>query len=324
MDARYLGNVTACFEALDRAIAIVAQEEFDNLRRGLSATEVTSKIAEALRGLGTLQDPNAAPPDYRDPWLVLCYILWYQPAQTYLAYRWLLQLARRRQSDSLQIVDFGCGALATEIALDIALTTEGITASRSSLDSACVASLDVSQEMIRFGESISRELLSDPDSPLLDHSLISMRILLDPDKLDFGFLTPDEDRWLTALHAVYGTNRLALKQQLKAIYNRVEPDWFVMTSHTSKRKWLREAAPIAGIKQQLVPHPAWQEQQALPDMANVSRVRGRIRSFASDTKLSPESADNVSLVMNYMRGIPNWMQSVQSTTCVVHQRSPEP
>ena len=321
MEARNLAKLTACFAALDRAVAVVAQEEFDSLRRGLRAAEVTAKIANALRGLGTLQNPSAAPPDYKDPWLALCYILWYQPGQTYLAYRLLSQLAQGRRFGILQVVDFGCGSLATEIALDIALVTEAITASRPMQGGAYVDSLDVSPEMIRFGESISREMLSNPDSPLADSDLISERNLVDPNTLDFSDLAPDEDRWLTAFHTVYGPDASEVKRRLTMISDRVEPDWLLMTSHKSKSAALRRASPVAEAQSYPIVLPSENEQRDLPSVTNISHVRQHIQSFASETKLPSESNADVNLVVNYMGGIPDWMQSIQSSMCVAYEWS---
>ena len=321
VEARNLAKLTACFAALDRAVAVVAQEEFDSLRRGLRAAEVTAKIANALRGLGTLQNPSAAPPDYKDPWLALCYILWYQPGQTYLAYRLLSQLAQGRRFGILQVVDFGCGSLATEIALDIALMTGTITAGRPTLSSAYVDSLDLSPEMIRFGESISREMLTYPDSPFADSDLISERNLVDPDTLDFSNLVPGEDRWLTAFHTVYGPDTSEINHRLTTISDRVRPDVLLMTSHRSKMPALRQASPVAGAQSYQIMPPSENEQQALPDMTDISRVRQRIQSFATETKLPSESNADVNLVVNYMGGIPDWMQSVQSTRCIAYEWS---
>ena len=62
-------------------------------------------------------------PDYDDPWVALLYLTWYQPSQVNLAYtlsRRILGATNPFLSGSLQIVDYGCGALAMLFGLALA------------------------------------------------------------------------------------------------------------------------------------------------------------------------------------------------------------
>ena len=81
MDEKTRAAVT---NALDVAIAQVAQKEISRLSAGLSPDEIAKNICVALHELESLQQGGM--PNYGNEWVAVFYLLWYQPAQINLAY----------------------------------------------------------------------------------------------------------------------------------------------------------------------------------------------------------------------------------------------
>ena len=107
--------------ALDRAIAEVAEAEYGRLAHGVPPDAQATQVDAALQSLRRLQ--QGTPPDYDSDWVVLFYLTWYQPRQVHLAYAALRQYVSANNPPQC-VVDYGCGALAVQLALAIALTEE--------------------------------------------------------------------------------------------------------------------------------------------------------------------------------------------------------
>ena len=306
--------------ALDRAIAIVANQSLTDLGRGLRPVEVVSKLANGLRELKKLQDPNSPPPDYDDPWVGLCYILWYQPGQTYLAYTLLNHLAKKRQMSSLRLLDVGCGALAAEIALDIALTTGSFGRELLPLERVLVESQDISQTMVYLGERISLEMLSSEEWPDTTLGLVSDRALVLPSSPTYSDLADHEDRWMTSFHAVYRQSLQKLRDQLALIDKWAAPNQIALTCHDSKSDLLRESDPFSSADP--VPIATWHAGaiDVLPQMPNITYVRKQILWFAERAKVDPPSQSDVDLIKNYMGNEPSWTQSIQRSVGLFYER----
>ena len=151
MNNRTLAAVT---KALDTAIVSAADEHFNSLIAGLDDQEIVDNIHLALRSLERLQ--RGLMPDY-DAWDALFYSLWYQPGHINLAYT-LSQLIPhgnnplRNGIGSLQVVDFGCGALAMQFGL--ALAAADALEEHQKLPQVAVVSEDDSEAMKEIGWSI--------------------------------------------------------------------------------------------------------------------------------------------------------------------------
>lgn len=101
---------------LDCAIAEVAKVDYGRLTKDMSPSSQGQRVDRALAELYKLQEGEQ--PDYDDEWVALFYLTWYQPRQIFLAYSALRQVIRGQKPPS-QIIDYGCGASAVQIALSI-------------------------------------------------------------------------------------------------------------------------------------------------------------------------------------------------------------
>ena len=136
-------------DALDKAIAIVAGEEYKRLSHGLSLHEKANRVEGALKELEKLQYGKI--PDYSDKWVALFYLTWYQPSHINLAYS-IIKESGEPLNDRLHIVDFGCGALAMQFGVALSMSEaieEGQSFSKLRIDS-----IDTSKPMIDIGKKV--------------------------------------------------------------------------------------------------------------------------------------------------------------------------
>lgn len=149
------------FGALDRAITRVANNQYNGLSDKMSPTELGDKVHWSLNSLRELQRGN--PPNYNDPWIALFYITWYQPKQIHLAHSLIEEQKTIRNtnsllidnSQSLHVIDFGCGALAMKFA--VAWAVAEALENGEQFSSVKVDSYDVNTPMLRIGISLWNE-----------------------------------------------------------------------------------------------------------------------------------------------------------------------
>ena len=141
-------------ESLDRAIAKTAYAEFTRLQKGLNSEEVAGNIHTALVELSKLRSLEM--PDYCNQWVPIFYTTWYQPSQVNLAYSLIREVMGRQEGSltrnadgNLYVVDFGCGALATQIGLTLAVAYA--LKKGQNINRVEVYGLDSSQPMIDMG-----------------------------------------------------------------------------------------------------------------------------------------------------------------------------
>lgn len=313
-------RVNECFAALDRAIAITARHEFERLTAGLSDVQKAKKIIGALKNLKALQSPAGRPPSYDDPWIPLLYVLWYQPGQTYLAFRILRELASKRRPETLRVIDIGCGALALELAVDISLAS-GVFSTNGVPYEAVVYSHDPSSPMVSLGEKISEALLEDQDFPLRSASLASDRVLVQHDFASIPEVTIDEEWWVTAIHAVYRSNLPEIRGHLNEITRRVRPVWFVLTTHSSKQDLLPKPksagvlAPVdLSLKSSIVEH------RFFPELSHVAEFRQQLREIVERAKSPPTDTEDARMAMSYLARAPQWFRSASEASCIAYER----
>ena len=162
MDARTTRLVAS---AIDSAIQTVGDAEYQRLSQGLSLYERKSKIQFALNSLDLLRSGNQ--PDYSNEWVALFYVLWYQPKQINLAYGLINEMLNRRNGNAftlnrngvLRIIDFGCGALATQFA--VALFAAEAIDTGPSFQEIMIDSFDINQPMIDIGRRVWEQFKSE-------------------------------------------------------------------------------------------------------------------------------------------------------------------
>ena len=146
------------FAALRNAIVRVAEAEFKRLANGSDSREIASGIENALKSLKGLQ--SGIMPDYTDDWIPLFYSTWYQLSQVNLTFSMIRAMLDQRVStnrtlsimDKLHVIDFGCGALAMQFG--VALAVADALRLGQKISSIRVDSTDSSQEMVDIGIKI--------------------------------------------------------------------------------------------------------------------------------------------------------------------------
>ena len=230
-------------ESLDRAIAKIAAAEFTRLKGGSSPQEVAGNIHAALEELGKLSGETEMP-DYSREWVALLYTTWYQPRQVNLAYtliRYVMSQQEgrltRNTDGNLYMVDFGCGALATQISLTLAVAHA--LKKGQDLNSVEVYGLDSSQPMIDIGERLWEEWgdqITDADLRTA-YSLVSSENAAPPrDAAGWtsNRIPADGDRWLVALHVSYPENATEVKGCLGQIDGQLKPGVGFVTSNNDR------------------------------------------------------------------------------------------
>ena len=212
-------------EALDRAIAEVAEAEYRRLTEGMTIEHQTESVDNALKSLTRLQ--QGIPPDYKSEWIALFYLSWYQPRQIHLAYAALRELLEHNPLPARHVIDYGCGALAVQIALAI-LLAEDQELLNSGLAVYGVDSnmpmMDIGKELWeKFREIAGARIHDDPFFQCLHVALDSMADVCSchvsfPDALahlEAARASASDNCWITAVHAVYPSNM----EQLKDVFD---------------------------------------------------------------------------------------------------------
>ena len=240
------GKITT--NILDHVITTVSEQEFNRLASGLNINEKTEKVHDALESLEKLQRDEI--PDYHDKWVALFYH-WYQPSQINLAYSMIKSMINSTgiSNEKLHIVDFGCGSLAMQFGVALAVAD---TINKKSITEIRIDSIDKSQAMINIGREMWKEFTSyNYFSPACE--IIKPNYYRDIGQVE---LTQSSDHWISAIHPVYDGNKYEVKQSLESLSKRLNPDMCFVSTHNSKERLLSEVWPFATTnKKKLLFHP---------------------------------------------------------------------
>ena len=224
---------------LDEIIKAVSEQEFNRLASGLTINEKTEKVRDALESLEKLQRGEMS--DYHDEWVALFYH-WYQPSQINLAYSMIksMIISTNILNEKLHIVDFGCGSLAMQFGVALALSD---AINKRSITEIRIDSIDTSQAMIDIGQKM--------------WELFKLRVSRYPDLYNAcEIIMPKYDiervesarssdrRWISAIHSVYDGNKDPVRQSLKNLINRFSPQVGFVSTHDSKESLLSEVLPF--------------------------------------------------------------------------------
>lgn len=231
-------DFTRIAHALDEAIAGLAEDEYRQLSAGRSPEDVAADVARALRSFERLQ--MGTPPTY-NAWDALLYLTWYQPRQVNLARAAVAGIGEASQP--VHVIDIGCGALATAIAMAISAAAANV--SPSNID-VTVHGIDPSDHMRSIGLRLLRRfsliVAGEPslsrlgamceriEANLAIHRTLHEYYELQPEAMGVGNATKSTC-WLTVIHAVYASNVDGLLKDLERIRRKSLPVYEVVTCH---------------------------------------------------------------------------------------------
>ena len=248
MDLKLIAN------ALDSAIERVAKAEWAHLFEPLSFGEREESVVNALKSLDMLK--SGISPDYNKKGVALFYLTWYQPRQINLTYAIAVRLLRKSPRP-LYIVDIGCGALATPIAMAVALAASDMSRSNVRVE---VHAIDPSEPMKSVGRRLWREFFSIvKQSPELSRlwmagNLFNFNYYSSLDDYCKSNIHPTPNCWVMAIHAVYKSNVNHLKRSFKGFRGKFDPEYEIVTCHEIGLEWAQSLCRANVRSQPLEPY----------------------------------------------------------------------
>ena len=213
----------AVAQALDSAIVNVAATQFQHLSRGLSTRQIAMQVHRSLVSFEDLK--RDVMPRYNE-WDALFYILWYQPKQINLAYSAIVAATGLRgfmvRKEELYVGDVGCGALAMQFA--VALAAAEARGKGETISSIRFDSIDTSQPMLDAGAALwdefKRQVRSDKALQHIAETLDIVTWSAHNDLQGIRGPSTSEEGWTSAIHAVYRSNRQAIRTALTRVEKR--------------------------------------------------------------------------------------------------------
>ena len=224
MNPKTVADVT---RALDATITKVAREQLRWLSSGLPPSDIANEVHRSLRSFQELK--RVEMPDYNE-WDALLYALWYQPSQINLAYTLACTRLEKKNplrtgSGSLQVVDFGCGALAMQFGL--ALAAADSLEERGIEPRVAIVSEDNSVPMRDIGLNLWANFVNEINDPQKYPELKALRQVCREMRLDDR--GESSFRWLTVLHVAYPEAVDEIKTVLDSRVMRENPNLILVT-----------------------------------------------------------------------------------------------
>lgn len=237
-------NKSTVTAVLDRVISEVGRRTFARLSNGLDDNQIAEKIDYGLSQNLLLSGQQM--PDYNDEWVALFYFLWYQPKQITLACQLINRLLESGVYNKkiIYIIDYACGALATQFGLIFAMIN--ILAQEETVGDIWIDCVDESESMIALG-SLSWEIFNQrimPNCPniikkavrkIKYHQTFSGEAtsLFEPKK----DLPNEHNIWIFMLHGLYTKNVSAIGNHLSSLLADLrpkKPESILFTSESHK------------------------------------------------------------------------------------------
>ncbi len=151
------------------------------------------------------------------------------------------------RAGSVQVVDFGCGALAVQFA--VALAAADTLKSGKRLDLIRVDSFDTSAAMMKMGARVwlhFRATLEElhPGDPLTE-IVGSMDVKLHRSVKSIERID-GASQLLTAIHAVYDANKEPVQKDLRRLGRRLRPNGCLLTTYSGYWQLLDDVSPLRG------------------------------------------------------------------------------
>ena len=264
--------VEAAFrDAVDRALCRVSREPFDEIKAE-GGTKAAERINRAMAQLGELK--GSEQPDYGDRDVALFYSQWYLPRQINIMYSEASEVLRRRALSSwkknrLLLVDFGAGTGAAIIGLTLAIATQPKEYRPDRIKAVQVDH----PAMLDLGDAIWSGIRNEAASqPILESvaevmERTTLRGVPLGKRQRFGPAPSwkNLERWLTAIHVIYGDDMKRIDADMESLRDYLNPDLQIRTAPSFKkgdlpaegelheiRLLLRSGAPcITSLRQEL-------------------------------------------------------------------------
>lgn len=245
-------NKSTVIAVLDRVISETGKRTFARLSNNLDDNQIAEKINYSLSQNLLLSDQKM--PDYNDEWVALFYFLWYQPKQITLACQlinWLLESGVHSKK-IIYIIDYACGALATQFGLIFA--TINVLAQEKTVGDIWIDCVDESESMIALG-SLSWEIFNRriiPNCPNIIQKAVKKikyhqtcsgeATALFEQKKD---LPAEQKIWLFMLHGLYAENVSNIGNCVSNILADLrpkKPESILFTSESHKEDIMQDIA----------------------------------------------------------------------------------
>ena len=258
--------------ALDAAIAEVVEEEFAKLSRELDDDEIAERIGRALGSMrGLSQDRK---PEY-DEWDALFYSLWFHPGQVNLAYALVRSIPLPNNpllqgKGKLELIDFGCGALAMRCGVYLASVDS--VAERGSFPKVEFDERDDSKAMKSIGAAIYKKFWED---------IQGKNGIVVEGKARKEDADGPTRKWLTALHVAYSENADTVKIIMDDIIENGRPNLVAVTCHEMSLIDVYRPPPAKFSEVELM-DPKGGDLLTGPAFRNLGRVTAFRRKLATD------------------------------------------
>lgn len=155
-------------------------------------------------------------------------------------------------NNHLQIVDFGCGALAYEFGVLLALQSSAMQ--RVGMD-VSVSLFEPHSAMLRVGMHIWRRLLDlTGHDARIDVGGATSTVRVGSATIRLARISqfptihpqPDAQRWLVAMHACYADSKCSIKRDLSHFQETLRPHVGLFTFHHAAEDGIRQISPFDG------------------------------------------------------------------------------
>ena len=219
-------------------------------------------------------------PNYANPFVAPFHAAYYQEQHINLAYSLVDAAVRRRDpvrcpltiSGNLHVIDFGCGALATQFGMTMAIVDALERGQR--IDRIVIDSIDTSDPMMRIGIEIWNQFagICAQRHQLTDIADIVGRIEWYTHFDANVNVIPNSDCWLSALHVIYDENRTPVADAMTLLQDQHDPCVGLMTFHGGNEFIARQVWPFQ-------PSPKIDAQYQFDNSYNSSNVTNVCRRF---------------------------------------------
>lgn len=205
----------------------------------MGVAEKLALVARAKHSLELLRSLES--PDYSDRMVALLYVVRYQLAHVNLAYSMIAAKgehtgcqAMSAKSGKLHIVDFGCGALAMQFG--VVLTVADALKQGQAITEVRIDSIDTSQPMATLGTRIWEEFRGAVRGNTRFRALnaacdmVQKHYVIHEDYRSVRKI-PEAASWISAMHAVYQSNRREVKMALSGLHKTIRPDAAFITCY---------------------------------------------------------------------------------------------